>query len=264
MKTFASKQLTNHQELNKYLLSGAQLDDTIYDKDNDEYYSVIEMLAYEYDCKRLSHDTLLFILYDMFQIDKHFDSYSDVVVNQLALLGLETQQILNSNRIRAKKLLVVTNHYLEELAQCEYTNVKVCALVRLDLINQVNHASKQMKLLFDSLTHRECDFYYINDTTCALMIPNSLYWCANESALTFEIKLDDDKYTMFSLIDECFQECFENGIRQGLESLSITYQYNEQEAELHICHEFDGLDKLIEFMTWAGIEISRGAYNIQD
>lgn len=263
MKKLQKKDLTQNQMINKYLLSGVELNDEFYDDDDNANYLFIEILAYEYDCKRLTHDELLYILYDIFQIDKQFNSYSELVINQLALLGLETHRILNSDYTYAKKLLVLTNQHLNELNQDDNDSIRKLALQRSKLINKVKHTSKEMKLLFDSLTHRECRFHCINKTACELIIPNSLYWCYKESGIRFMV-VADNEYIVASIIDEFTDSCFENGIRQGLELRGITHTYKDDRGELCIRHKFNDLSKLVEFITWAGVEISHFAYDIEN
>lgn len=262
MKKLQKKDLTQNQIINKYLLLNTELDDEIYDKNNNEDYSFIKILAHEYDCRRLTYDELLYILYDVFQIDKNFNSYSEQTINQLALLGLETQQILDSHYVKAKKLLIRTNHCLNELIQDDDDLISELALQRLKLIDNVKRASKEINSLFNSLTHRECKFRYVNKVMCELYIPNSLRWYYPDDGIIFKVLVDNNSYFVCSKIDDFTDYCFENGVRQGLELHGISHAHKSDQEILYIQHEFNELSKLIDFITWISIEISYGFYNV--
>lgn len=262
MKTFTSKQLTNHQEINNYLILGTQLTDVI--DENERIF--IELIAHEYDSGRLTYDDLVLVLYDCFEVDKYFDSYSERVINQLALFGFETKQILSSHYRMPKIMLADTYHCLEELKNSDVDRARQIAHHHLETLDKIHCSSSELQALFYSLTHRECYFRYIDEQSCELTVTDPYQWSSNEDfthTQSLMITAHNNEYELSISIQHPSDECFYDGaLSQVFENYNITRHYDQQKDILTLYRNKFSLEELMSFITYVGIEIGGGEYDI--
>ena len=112
MKDIVLKEvLKSHEQLNKYLLAGLQLDDSI-----DSSTALCDYIVKLYNENRITLDDIRYIYYDYFHIDNlEYISYSTLV--SCGVFGFEIEKILSSDNQLAKLKLISNGYALEELAR---------------------------------------------------------------------------------------------------------------------------------------------------
>lgn len=123
---------TSDTQLNKYLLSSAQLDDWI------EYQPLCMHIVDSFKNKRISLDEVSKIYYEYFHID-HAQSLHDVVLDSLATFGFEIDTILKSNRTTAKRILAMNGFALEQLVHDSDAEVQGIAYAKLFKKREYEH-----------------------------------------------------------------------------------------------------------------------------
>lgn len=260
MQNVTSKQLTNNKEINQYLSHNTSLIDVVHDG-----HTFIEFLAHEYDLGKLSHEELERVLYDSRQIDKNFKYYPEFVINQLALLGFESQRILYSNHASAKAFLARTYQCLEELQNDYSSSVRFVAESSLSKLKKLKNATVAIQNIFNMLTHRECVFALDSSSRCALCFNANEYWGEDCLYTRFEISDNDGVCSLSAELKDVTPAYFENTeIAQQFEKYGITCEYKEYDQSMRVYKDDFSLKELEKFVKWLGFELSYGVHDIFD
>lgn len=250
------KELTQNQLINKYLSMGAQLDDEL-DDESDGEFELSSILIHEYDCGRLSYNELKSVLYEVFHIDKNFSTYSEITMNQLASLGFEIDQILNSD-FEAPQLRLARQYCcLDMLKDSEHSLVAAAANKRIYTMNRINESSKPIKNLFYALTHRECKFWYVDSHSCELWVPKGYYWTYGDEGIIFKITENNNEYDVYAEIHSPIPESFDksNTVYDDLSKYKFNFDYDRDEDIMYMSRSQMSLNDLTRFMKWIGLEI---------
>ena len=142
---------TSDVQLNKYLLSSAQLDDWI------EYQPLCMHIVDSFKNKRISLDEVSKIYYEYFHID-HEQSLQDVVLDSLATFGFEIDTILKSNRTTAKRILAMNGFALEQLVHDSDAEVQNIAYAKLFKKREYEHMPAHFVAICDQFP--DVDVWY--------------------------------------------------------------------------------------------------------
>lgn len=120
MRHLQSKQLTSNKFVNKCLLSGVDLDDSI--DDRERLFSYI--LKEEYFANRLSDYDLRTILTEHFKVEETCTKYSDDTQLVLSLFDICNEQLARDGSLTVQFALTARAECLEILVHSEFAKVR--------------------------------------------------------------------------------------------------------------------------------------------
>ena len=120
MRHLQSKQLTSNKFVNKYLLAGVDLDDSV--DDSELLFS--QILKTEYFANRLSDYELRMILIDHFKVEETCTKYSDDTQLVLSLFDICNEQLARRGSFSVQYSLTTRTECLEILVHSEFAEVR--------------------------------------------------------------------------------------------------------------------------------------------
>jgi hypothetical protein len=120
MRRLQSKQLTSNKFVNKCLLAGVDLDDSV--DDSESLFS--QILKTEYFANRLSDYELRTILIDHFKVEETCTKYSDDTQLVLSLFDICNEQLARHGSFSVQYSLTTRTECLEILVHSEFAEVR--------------------------------------------------------------------------------------------------------------------------------------------
>lgn len=120
MRRLQSKQLTSNAFVNKCLLAGVDLDDSV--DDSESLFS--QILKTEYFANRLSDYELRTILIDHFKVEETCTKYSDATQLVLSLFDICNEQLARHGSFSVQYSLTTRTECLEILVHSEFAEVR--------------------------------------------------------------------------------------------------------------------------------------------
>ena len=120
MRQLQSKQLTSNKFVNKCLLSGVDLDDSV--DDSESLFS--QILKTEYFKNRLSDYELRMILIEHFKVEENCTKYSDDTQLMLSLFDICNEQLARHGSFSVQYSLTTRTECLEILVHSEFAEVR--------------------------------------------------------------------------------------------------------------------------------------------
>jgi hypothetical protein len=120
MRQLQSKQLTSNKFVNKCLLAGVDLDDSV--DDSELLFS--QILKTEYFANRLSDYELRMILIEHFKVEENCTKYSDDTQLMLSLFDICNEQLARHGSFSVQYSLTTRAECLEILVHSEFAEVR--------------------------------------------------------------------------------------------------------------------------------------------
>lgn len=142
MRRLRSKQLTSNKFVNKCLLAGVDLDDSV--DDSESLFS--QILKTEYFANRLSDYELRMILVEHFKVEENCARYSDNTQLILSLFDICNEQLARHGSFSVQYSLTTRTECLEILVHSEFAEVRAEVArrsYRLDILMHDKDSSVQ-------------------------------------------------------------------------------------------------------------------------
>ena len=180
MKTVVSKQLTNNDKINQYILAQFDLqDDVAHDS------TLLNEIKHAFLSEEITREEMDMIFYDVYDIDTIFDEFTPNAISILAELGyLHDKIIKDSTNTDALYAMIQQYKYLDELIEHPLRHVRSWTKQYFEGWNQARKNHSQILKLLDAL---DLTLFHLRefDQNSVSVAPQSLQYA--KTAFNFDV-----------------------------------------------------------------------------
>lgn len=219
MKTVVSKQLTNNDKINQYILAQFDLqDEVVYDS------TLLNEIKRAFLSEEITREEMDMIFYDVYDIDTIFDEFTPNAISILAELGyLHDKIIKDSTNTDALYAMIQQYKYLDELIEHPLRHVRSWTKQYFEGWNQARKNHSQILKLLDAL---DLTLFHLRefDQNSVSVAPQSLQYA--KTAFNFDVHVRViDRGESFT-IDLHYDKYYETQ-RQRAEQFFNEYNFKE-------------------------------------